>query len=69
MRRCCGWVIVMPGGGVCRHTLRRTHRDAIQAWTDVVAAGAWLAWRDAGYRCVKVELRLVEKPKRRGGGR
>lgn len=62
------WFVVDNRGTVYLSTSRTTKKKSIAAWllevreTEIEAAKHWRYWRRAGYRCLKVKLKMQVQP-------
>ena len=61
------WFVIDNRGTVYLSTSRTTKRKSIAAWllevsnAEIPAAKHWRYWKRAGYRCIKVKLKMQEQ--------
>jgi len=62
------WFVIDSHGTVYLSTSRTSKRKAIAAWllevsdAEIAAAKHWRYWHRAGYRCLKVKLKMQVQP-------
>ncbi len=60
MKPCTAWAVVSPKGHMRWGTINKLRADALYCWT-LTFGRHWPYWYRRGWRCVKVEIKEVEK--------